>query len=385
MTSETETAERKTRKSAGAWLAAILFGATIAAGGAAAVVALHARAAIEPAGDVRERLIVVTAPLQITDRYMVRHSYVGRIEAARETSPAFERAGLVLKVLVDEGDEVGAGEVLAELDTESLEIERARLVAERASIEADLELAERTAERRKRLKDRGFESGQSYDEARFSVASLKAKLEAIGASLARIALDLEKSTLTAPFAGVVASRAIDEGTVVAAGTELMRIQETARPQARIGVPPELAAEMEAGMTLKILSQGGEISGRLRAVAPDLEPETRTVSLLIDLDPETYVTMGQVARLQLDRPVDSRGAWVPLTALQEATRGLWSIHTVIPDAEGQVISREAVEILHVSGERAYVRGSFRDGAAVVVEGPHRLTLGQAVLPIAGKEG
>ena len=74
----------------------------------------------------------------------------------------------------------------------------------------------------------------------------------------------------------------------------------------------------------------------------------------------------------------RGAWLPIAALSESQRGLWSAFVVEP-AEGgaQVVRRAELEVLHVETDRAFVRGTLEPGAAVVVSGAHRLTPGQAV--------
>lgn len=380
-------ASEETPKAAGrtgifSWLGAGLVLALVAGGAAAALVALHARAdRAAETRDPRPPLPVTVTEIRIENGYGLAETFAGRIEPARATMAAFERSGLVTDVLVEEGDRVSEGDIIARLDREPLEIEQRRLRAERESAVADLKLAEATAERRARLRDQGFETGQSFDEARFQVDAVAARIDTIDARLERIALDLRKSTLEAPFAGTVAARDIDEGAVVEAGTPVVALQETPRPRARVGVPPELAATLEAGEPVTLSIRGAETPGRIAAVSPDLETETRTVSILVDITGEVPAAMGEIARLTLERRIAARGAWVPLTALQEAERGLWSVHVVVEDEEGPVAAREIVEVIHADGARAFVRGSFADGARVVVEGPHRLTLGAPVDPVA----
>jgi RND family efflux transporter MFP subunit len=201
-----------------------------------------------------------------------------------------------------------------------------------------------------------------------------------------VALDVAKSTLRAPFAGVLSTRRLDEGAVVAAGAELAMLQETARPQARVGVPADIAASLAPGAALTLETRTGGVEGALRAASPDVDPATRTRSLLVDLPAEAPLAMGELVRLVLSRPVADRGAWVPLTALQEGERGLWAIYLVAPDGQGgHVARREAVEALHVEEGRAFVRGAFADGALLVTEGVNRVTQGQRVAPLAPAEG
>lgn len=375
--------ERQSRTSPRAWLLAGLFGATVLACGAAAVLALHARAATEEAPPAGPALTVDATTIAVVSHYTMQESYVGRVEAARETMPAAERPGLLTEVLVEEGDRVTAGATLAQLDQRPLVLSRMRLLAERAAIDAEIELAERTTDRRSRLVGDGWASGQAYDDARFSVAGLSAQRAALEAEIAQIDLDIEKSTIIAPFDGRIATRLVDEGTVVAAGTALMRIQETARPQARIGVPADRADGLSMGDPVRLDYQGQTLKGQVAAITPDLDVATWTIPVLIDLPPEARVTMGQIIRLALERRVETPGAWVDLTALQEAERGLWSIMTVMREDGADVVRREAVEILHIQNDRAFVRGTFANGARVITQGSHRISAGQTVKLARGR--
>ena len=81
-------------------------------------------------------LVVATQAIQEQPSYEVRRSFVGRLEARRSTDTGFELGGAVLRILVDEGDAVAKGQMLARLDTK-------RLGAKRAELEARVHEAER--------------------------------------------------------------------------------------------------------------------------------------------------------------------------------------------------------------------------------------------------
>ena len=371
-----------TKTSWTSWLFAALFGAAVLSGAVFAVQGLYARADSSEALAPRPPLTVAITPLAIVESYTIRESFVGQVEPARETMPAAERMGLVIEMLVEEGEQIRQDQIIARLDPVPLEIERTRLMAERDSLDAEIDLAKRTTDRQERLSGQGWSSRQRYDEARFGATALTARRAAVTAAIARIDLDLEKSVIQAPFDGVVADRMIDEGTVVSAGTGLVRLQEIDRPQARIGVPLERVAGLELGQELSLRNEGKPIKGRIAAITRDMQPGTRTVPVLVDLIAEEPLIMGQVVRLSLPREIPSQGAWVALSALQEAERGLWSLQTVVAGPDGQTVRREAVEILHIEGERAFVRGTFADGASVVTVGAHKLSNGQAVAAVEG---
>ena len=103
-----------------------------AAGGGVAT--LHQRADKSAERATRAPIPVATQVIALDQAFVVTERFVGRLEPARETSPAFERAGLVTEVLVEEGDRVEQGQLLSRLDTEPLEAQRLQLVAERSEI-----------------------------------------------------------------------------------------------------------------------------------------------------------------------------------------------------------------------------------------------------------
>ncbi len=303
--------------------------------------------------------------------------YVGQIEPARANSLAFERAGTLGQVFVDESDRVRQGDVLARLDTRALDARRAELEARRDALEAQVALADLTLDRQSALRDRGHASSQAHDEARFQLARLQAGLVEIDAGLRAVAVDLAKSDLVAPFSGQVTARFLDEGGVVAPGVPVLGLIEADRPQLRVGVPSDRAGLLAAGMPVRVVHQGRDWAGTVAAIRPDVDPVTRAQIVLVDMAPDPGLAFGAAAELVVDAPRALSGYWVPLTALSEGGRGLWTVMTVIDGGDGLETGSETVEIVLVDGDRALVRGTLRDGAEIVVTGTHRLVPGSRV--------
>jgi RND family efflux transporter MFP subunit len=344
----------------------------------AGVAALHLRAAADPPRQVGAPLTVATTAIRMQDGYERTVGHTGRLEAARQTSLAFERGGLVLAVAVDEGATVRRGDVVARLDTAALVTSRQQLEARRRELEAQRQLARVTLGRRARLTDQGFSPEQRRDEAETSVAQFTAAIEQVVAQLAAIDLDVRKSELVAPFDGTVAARGVDDGAVVSAGTAVVTLLETGRRQVRVGLPPAVARTLDPARTYTITAGDTRLEARLVARRPDIETGTRTVTVLLDVTGGADTTMlGDIVSLDIATTVPERGAWVPLTALKEGRRGLWTILTVDDGGAVPVVKPEAVELLHADAGRAYVRGTFRDGARVLVNGTDRVVAGQRV--------
>ena len=87
--------------------------------------------------------------------------------------------------------------------------------------------------------------------------------------------------------------------------------------------------------------------------------------------------GEVMELALDRHVSEPGFWVPLSALVEGRKGLWTVYTLGNSDGDSVVRREAVEILHTERTRAFVRGTIEAGAQIVLDGTNRVVPGQRV--------
>lgn len=387
---------------------------------------------------------VEIASLALEDTLTVRRTFTGVVEARRTADLAFEGSGRVAEVLVDEGQAVEAGEPLARLDTEVLRASRAevasrreRLQAQLAELEAgprtevvdaakaevsaleeELELAVLQRDRRTGLVERGTIGVEQLDAARAAVDTTQARLRAaearlaelengsrpeqiaaqrgalgeVAAALEAIDVQIEKTTLRAPFAGTVSARLVDEGALVSQQmpSVAFRLVESEALEVRIGLPPDIADALAEGTLAPVLrARGSELAVRRTRVLPTVDAATRTVAAVFELDARpvlgetaTRVRDGDVATLEVPLRRSERGAWVPLAALSESTRGLWSLFQVVtPEGgAGPMVERLELEVLHVDGERAFVRGTVGGGERFVVSGAHRLVQGQSVRPV-----
>jgi len=356
----------------------------------AGITALHMRAAGEAPPERHPAVTVATAATEIHDSYRTEQRFVGRLEPARQTDLAFEQAGLVMEVLVDEGDSVAAGDIIARLDTDKLKARRTQLEARRRELEASRTLAALTLDRQANLRDQGWSPQQREDEAKAQVAQLDAAIDQTLADIAMIDIDIAKALLTAPFDGRIAARMIDDGAVISPGTAVASLLEDGRPQVRIGLPPAVAATLDDDRRYRIEFAGSSATGRLVNRRPDLQPRTRTVSVLFDVETRRHVAFGDIATLILETERRERGTWLPLTALKEGAKGLWTVMVVdaasgnggIGSNDRATVRPVAVEILHTQDERVYVRGPFGSGARVVIDGTNRIVAGQQVALAGG---
>jgi hypothetical protein len=170
---------------------------------------------------------------------------------------------------------------------------------------------------------------------------------------------------------------VDEGAVTATGAAIVELFEDASPRVRIGVSVEVADALEIGAHYPLRANGTTLDGRLAALRPDLQTGTQTVTAIFDLGDAQPVPFGSLVEVISSRRVEATGAWLPLAALSEGRKGLWSVFTVVDGWDGPVVAREAVEVIHVTGDAVFVRGTFKQESTVVVSGSNRIVPGQRV--------
>ena len=289
----------------------------------------------------------------------------------------FELAGLVVEIKVDEGARVRTGDVIAQLDTDRLSADRRRLQARKRELQAERTLARLTLDRQSSLRKKGWSPQQREDEAVASVGRISAAIDQVSAQIDLVDIDIRKSVLTAPFDGIVGARNIDDGSVITAGAPVVSLLESSKPQARVGLPPDVAASLDPNGTYQIATDSGPVTARISSIRPDLQTATQTVPVLFDLATANGTAFQQIVTLTVETPIRERGTWLPLAALKEGHKGLWSVLVVAANNGQTKVQTETVEVLHIEGEQAYVRGTLPANAQVVSKGGHRVVSGQLV--------
>ena len=331
-------------------------------------------------GPGSEPLTVNWTAVQTQPGYTVTRAFVGRVEARQESDLGFEVPGLITGILVDEGDRVEAGQVLAKLDTQLLEARREELRAARDQARAQLDLADIRLNRINRAHAKRAATDDERDEAEQTRIAAAADLARTTAAVKSLEVEIDKSELVAPFDAVVAAKHVDAGRVVSAGTAVVRLYETDRPEVRLGVGGNQLDQLAVGQTHDVSINGRTVPGTIRSVLPSRGRVGRDVDVIFELDATLDgIRRGDLARVELERIVDAPGMWLPVQALTEGVRGLWSVYLIEADPEGgpDMLRRADVEILHPQTDRVFVRGVLADDSKIAVGGLHRVAPGMAV--------
>lgn len=244
----------------------------------------------------------------------IRLAANGSITAWQEAIIGSESNGLRLtEVRVNVGDRVHAGQVLATFALESVQAEVAQSNASLAEAEANAFDAAANAEKARTLQASGALSEQQINQYNTAEKTAKARLEAAKALLTVQQVKLKQTRLLAPDDGVISARTATVGSVVGAGTELFRLIRGGRLEWRAEVTSSDLGRVAVGTPATIIAaNGAAVKGKVRMIAPTVDPQTRSALVYVDL-PANAISEGA-------GPTQARPAPSGASMVREATSG-----------------------------------------------------------------
>ena len=217
----------------------------------------------------------------------------GEIAPWQEASIGTELTGIRLEeVLVNVGDSVTKGQLLARYSEDALRIELAQLEASVAEAKARLERAEADLKRADKLETTSAMSQQTIQSYRTDAKAAAAQLESAQSLRDAAKLKLSYARVVAPDDGVISARSATVGAVNSVGTELFRLVRQGRLEWRAEVPAESMWRLEPGAKAEVQTLDGEkVTGTLRQVSPTADPATRNGIAYVDLPLNSYLLAG----------------------------------------------------------------------------------------------
>ena len=278
--------------------------AALAAGAAVLLakqsVAITEKAKPTPVATVKPALTVtITRPA--TADLPITLSANGNIVAWQEASVGAEANGLRLtEVRVNVGDEVKQGQVLAKFAAETIQADVAQARASLAEAVANAQESAANGDRARRLKPTGAISAQQINQYLTAEQAGKARVQAARATLHAQQLRMQHTQVIAPDSGVISVRMATVGAVVGTGTELFRMIRQGRLEWRAEVMSEELGRMAPGaMATLTAANGRKIQGKVRMVAPTVDPQTRAALVYVDLPKDSGAKAGMFATGQFE--------------------------------------------------------------------------------------
>ena len=327
----------------------------------------QASAQASDADQARPAMVVTVAPPKL-ELLPVQVEADGDVVAWQEASVASESNSLTLaEVLVDVGDTVKKGQLLARFNGKTVAEDVAQAKASLVEAQANAVEARANARRARRLLRTDSMSKQQADQYFAADRSARAKVRSARAALASRRQNWQNVELRAPDDGVISSRTATEGSVPSAGTELFKLIRQGKLEWRAELGDTDLMKVKAGDRAVVhAANGREVLARVRAVAPSANTKTRTALVYVDVPAGPGLWAGMFANGTFELG-QSPGLTVPVDALVSSD-GFLYVYRVKPDNHVERVrvttgrqTADRLEVIPARGEQ------LAEGDRVVVDG------------------
>lgn len=323
----------------------------------------------------------------------------------------------VKRVLVNRGDHVRAGQLLAELESADLAaaaqesqfqyqqaqaayqtVSGATTVDDRTKAQADLETAQATYAAAKKLYDsrvalqkEGALAQRLVDEAqvamvqaqiqvdaamkhlaslnqvgqRETIRQAQAQMDAAKAHVDTAAVQVAYARVTSPISGVIADRQVYPGEMAGAGSPVVSIVDISQVVARANVPVKEAAYITVGRPARVTGPEGDLAGKVTVVSPAVDPTTTTVEVWVQIpNPGEKLKPGGTVRVAIIAETIQDTLVVPVAALLNSDDGGEKVMVI---DKGNVAHERSVAVGVRQGERVQIVSGVQEGDQVVTSG------------------
>lgn len=327
----------------------------------------------EPAGPPRPVVSII-----VEDRGGDARWIPGVVEARTQVQMGFQTLGRMIARPVDLGDQVAAGDLLAQLSTDDL---AASVRAARAALDA-AEVQDRTAraalDRTQALSDRNVASNAQLEQAQQAASAAAAAVEQARSELVQ-AQDAEGfARMTAPFAGVVSAVFEAPGAVVGAGAPILQLSAEDTPEVVIDLPEQALIGVTPGAAFTVWHRsdpGAEVAATLDRIDPIADSATRTRRLYLTLPPDAPFRLGALVRSRFGT-ADAPSLSLPAEAVVAGDQGdaVWRVRRQGDTAHVELVPVQAAAPFR---GRISITQGLSAGDEVVIRGVKSLAPGQPV--------
>lgn len=321
--------------------------------------------------------------LTVNSTTVRRATWPRRLQASGTIAPR-EEIGIasevgdvrIAKIHVDVGDSVAVGQILVHLDDATLKAEEAALVAELLRASAALRQARATLDRSQSLDAAAAISLHELEHHRVQVEMAEAEFARITATLELKRLQLRRTLVRAPHAGVVSSRTALAGSVVAMGQELFRVLRDNRMEWRAELTSAQLAQVKPRQPVALqLPDGSSVQGLVRQVAPTVGTQSRLGVAYADLEPGGGARAGMYATGSL--AIGNAPALVIPASAVAVRDGHATVARLTQAGEVHRVAVVQVQVGRRQGAEVEVLGGLQLGDEVVLTGAGLLGEGDHV--------
>jgi len=298
----------------------------------------------------------------------------GNVSAWQEASVGAEVNGLRLATVnVNVGDAVKKGQVLATFTTDTARADSLQSKASVVQAEAGYLNAKADADRARSIQDSGALSASQIAQYVTQEKVAKAQWEASKALLSATEIRLGNTTVKAPDDGLISARGATVGAVVGPGQELFRLIRQSRMEWRAEVTASEVGRIRVGQKARVtLATGIELNGKVRAIAPSANEQTRNILVYVDLPRHNDLKAGTFARgVFAIGQSEALTAPTPAIVVRDGNNFVFVV-----DAESKAAARQ-VQTGRRVGDRVEIVEGLQAGERVAVQGAGFLNDGDLV--------
>jgi len=298
--------------------------------------------------------------------------YSGSVRARTEMNLGFRIAGKVTERLVDIGQHVNAGDVLARVDSSDYELSVKSAQASLDAAERQVETVDLAKKRAEQLYAKNFAPKSQLDQATLTYDQAVATRDAARSTLAQAQNQVHYTDLKASQAGIVTAVSADVGQVVGAGTPVMTVAVDGEKEVSIAVPEMDIAGFRPGKEVKASfwsDEGLTLDGKVREVAGSADPQSRTFAVRVSLPNDPRVLLGMTANVEATVGSKAQLVSIPLTAMAEKD-GKQIVWTV--DRASDTVHPRPIKVANFTADGVSVADGLKQGDVVVAAGTQFMT-------------
>lgn len=307
--------------------------------------------------------------------------FAGEVRAKVESRLGFRVPGKITRRLVQNGERVKAGQVLAELDPQDYALASDAAQAQVQAALTNRDLAAADLKRFKELLDKNFISAAEFERRDTTLKAAQAQLDQAQAQLSSQRNQAAYTRLVADAAGVVTAIEAEPGQVVAAGLPVVRLAQDGARDAVFVVPEDKLSHWRVGQGVAVQLWGAAqaMSGKVREISGSADPVSRTFAIKVAL-PDVQAPLGATVTIvpqggaRAGVAVGTAVIKLPTSALRQegGQSTVWVLDTTTMTVASQVVEVETAD-----GNLAVIKSGLRPGQVVVRAGVHVLSPGQKV--------
>ncbi|TSE14113.1 efflux RND transporter periplasmic adaptor subunit [Mesorhizobium intechi] len=336
------------------------------------VAALALAGCSQEKAEVKEiiRPVKVVEIAQAHDTRML--SYSGSVRARTESALAFRVNGKITERLVDIGQHVAPGDVLARIDPTDYDLSVKSAQAALDAAERQVETTELARKRAEQLFAKNFAPKSQLEQATLTHDQAVATRDSARSSLDQAKNQVGYTDLKADRDGIVTAVNADVGQVVGSGTPVVTVAVDGEKEVLIAVPEMEIAEFKPGKLVKAgfwSDSALALDGKVREVAGSADPQSRTFAVRVSLPDDPRVLLGMTANIEASAANEKQLVSIPLSALAEKDSQsiVWTV-----DRDADTVHARPVKVAKFAADGVRVAEGLKPGDVVVAAGTQFMT-------------